>query len=90
MAFVIVLYVACFVIECVLLMKYRMNIDLSRRFTVISRFFYCLSFVGMAVNFMLPVQEIEAPDDLMDQPTDDDILFSTSESSAKKSRKKNI
>ena len=33
--------------------------------------------------------EIEAPDDLMDQPTDDDILFSTSESSAKKSRKKN-
>ena len=89
MAFVIVLYVACFVIECVLLMKYRMNIDLSRRFTVISRFFYCLSFVGMAVNFMLPVQEIEAPDDLMNQPPADELLFSAAGSSKKKSKKKN-
>ena len=89
MAFVIVLYVACFVIECVLLMKYRVNIDLSRRFTVISRFFYCLSFVGMAVNFMLPVQEIEAPNDLMNQPPADELLFSAAGSSKKKSKKKN-
>lgn len=88
MSLVIVLYVACFVMECVLLMKYRMNIDLSRKFTVISRLLYCLSFVGIAVNFMLPVQEIEAPDDLMDQPTDDELLFSATESSAKKSKKK--
>lgn len=89
MAFVIVLYVACFVIECVLLMKYRMNIDLSRRFTVISRFFYCLSFVGMAVNFMLPVQEIEAPDDLMNQPPADELLFSAAGRNKKKSKKRN-
>ena len=89
MSFVIVLYVACLIMECVLLMKYRMNIDLSRKFTVISRFLYCIGFVSMAVNFMLPVQELEDPNDLMNQPPDDDLLFPTSESSANKQKKTN-
>ncbi|MEE0840983.1 MAG: hypothetical protein U0L72_10655 [Acutalibacteraceae bacterium] len=88
MSFVIVLYVACLIMECVLLMKYRMNIDLSRKFTVISRFLYCIGFVSIAVNFMLPVQKLEDTDNLMNQPPeDDDLLFSTSESNEKNNLK---
>lgn len=88
MSFVILLYAACLVMECVLLMKYRMNIDLSRKFTVISRFLYFIGFASVAVNFMLPVKEPEDPNDLMNQPPeDDDFLFSTSESSAEKPNK---
>ena len=75
--------------ECVLLMKYRMNIDLSRKFTVISRFLYFIGFAGIAVNFMLPVHKVSKSNDFMNQPPeDDDLLFSTSESSAKKQNKK--
>ena len=66
-----------------------MNIDLSRKFTLISRFLYCIGFVSIAVNFMMPVQAREDLDDLMNQPPhDDDLVFSTSESSAKKQNKK--
>lgn len=89
MTFVILLYAACLVMECVLLMKYRMNIDLSRKFTVISRFLYFIGFAGIAVNFMLPVHKVSKSNDFMNQPPeDDDLLFSTSESSAKKQNKK--
>ena len=55
---------------------------------VISRFLYCIGFVSIAVNFMLPLQKLEDTDDLMNQPPEDDLLFSTSESSAKKQNKK--
>ena len=90
MSFVIVLYAACFIMECVLLMKYRMNIDLSRKFTGISRFLYCIGFVSIAVNFMLPLQKLEDTDDLMNQPPEDDyLLFSTSESNKKNQIKTN-
>lgn len=48
---------------------------------VISRFLYCIGFVNIAVNFMLPLQKLEDTDDLMNQPPEDDyLLFSTSES----------
>lgn len=88
MSFVIVLYVACLIMECVLLMKYRMNIDLSRKFTVISRFLYCIGFVSIAVNFMLPVHKVSKSNDFMNQPPeDDDLLFSTSESNEKNNLK---
>ena len=69
-------------------MKYRMNIDLSRKFTVISRFLYFIGFAGIAVNFMLPVHKVSKSNDFMNQPPEDDLLFSTSESSAKKQNKK--
>lgn len=51
---------------------------------VISRFLYCIGFVSIAVNFMLPLQKLEDTDDLMNQPPEDDyLLFSTSESNKK-------
>ena len=56
---------------------------------VISRFLYCIGFVSIAVNFMLPVHKVSKSNDFMNQPPeDDDLLFSTSESSAKKQNKK--
>lgn len=57
---------------------------------VISRFLYCIGFVSIAVNFMLPLQKLEDTDDLMNQPPeDDDLLFSTSESNEKNQIKTN-
>ena len=51
---------------------------------VISRFLYCIGFVSIAVNFMLPVHKVSKSNDFMNQPpVDDDLLFSTSESNKK-------
>ena len=51
---------------------------------VISRFLYCIGFVSIAVNFMLPVHKVSKSNDFMNQPPeDDDLLFSTSESNKK-------
>ena len=54
MSFVIALYVVCLVSECILLIKYRIYIDLGLKSTVASRFCYYFAFIGMAVGFMLP------------------------------------
>ncbi len=89
MLFVIVMYVLCLILECVLILKYGSNIDLSRKFTLISRFLYCSGFVSIAVSFMLPVREIQDPNDSMNQPADDDLLLSTSETNQKKPKNKN-
>ena len=57
---------------------------------VISRFLYCIGFVSIAVNFMLPLQKLEDTDDLMNQPPEDDyLLLSTSESNKKNQIKTN-
>ena len=80
MSIVIVLYVSVLVMECVLILKYRVNIDLSVKFTVLSRILYCLGFAGTAVGFMLPVQEPAAPEDMLNQAMDEgDLVFSNSE-----------
>lgn len=77
MSFVILLYVSCLIMECVLILKYYSNIDLSIKFTLISRFLYCFGFVGIAVSFMLPVNKIDSQNDMMNQaPDDDDFMFS--------------
>ncbi len=82
MSAVIFLYVSSLIIECVLILRYNMIIDLSRKFTLISRLLYCSGFVSLAVGFMLPVQEINDPDDLMNQSQkDEDFMFSVPENS---------
>lgn len=50
----IVLYVSCYVMECVLLIKYRVNIDLSRKMTLISRTLFYFGYIGTSINFILP------------------------------------
>lgn len=85
MSVVILLYVSCLVIDCVLILKYHVNIDLSLKFTLLSRFLYFAGYVGIAVNFMLPVQAIKDPNDLMNRPpADNDLMFSVSEGSMEK------
>ena len=54
MSIAIVLYALCFIAECVMLVKYRFNIDLSLTFTVISRIWYFLGFAGSAFCVILP------------------------------------
>ena len=54
MTAVIALYALSLILECVMILKYRMYIDLSRKFTVIGRLLYFFGFAGTAVNFMLP------------------------------------
>ena len=46
MFFVIALYVSTLLMECVMIIKYRVNIDLSGLSTVITRFIYFFGFVG--------------------------------------------
>ena len=62
MSFVIALYVVCLVSECILLIKYRIYIDLGLKSTVASRFCYYFAFIGMAVGFMLPKMGQDASD----------------------------
>ncbi len=57
MSVVILLFVLCLVMECVLLLRFNMNIDLGLNTTFVSRFLYCFAFVGMAIGFMLPNTE---------------------------------
>lgn len=60
MFFVIALYVSTLLMECVMIIKYRVNIDLSGLSTVISRFIYFFGFVSTAVSFMLPSTKVQS------------------------------
>lgn len=54
LSIVIAIYIACLVMECIMLIKYRINIDVSLKVTLATRFVYCFGFVGTAVGLMLP------------------------------------
>lgn len=80
MSLVILLYLSCFGMECVLRMHYRLNIDLNVRATVLSRFLYFLGFAGIAVSYMLPVPSSSSSEEAEDRKKDeDDFKFSIPE-----------
>ena len=54
MSVVIVLFVVCFVMDCVLLLKYHANIELSLKLTLASRALYLVGFAGTAFSFQFP------------------------------------
>ena len=54
MTIVIVLFVACFVMECVMLLKYHANIDQKLSLTLGSRVLFFIGFAGTAFSFLLP------------------------------------
>ena len=54
MTIAIVLFTLHFILECVLMIKYRMNIEQSLKLTLISRVLYFVGFAGTAFCFMLP------------------------------------
>ncbi len=77
MSAVAVMYIGSLVMECVLLLKYRMNIDAGKWMTVCSRLLYCLGFLGIAVRFMLPGPEMKQEEDFGNpEQEDDEFLFS--------------
>ena len=59
MTVAIVLYVLTFIIECVLIIVYRINVDVSRKLTLLSRLLYCMGYVGTAISFTLPAPQKE-------------------------------
>lgn len=54
MTIAIVLFTLHFILECVLMIRYRMNIEQSLKLTLISRVLYFVGFAGTAFCFMLP------------------------------------
>ena len=54
MTIAVVLFTLHFILECVLMIKYRMNIEQSLKLTLISRVLYFVGFAGTAFCFMLP------------------------------------
>ena len=59
MSIVIAMFLACFIMESILLIKYRVNIDLSLKVTFATRLIYFCGFTGLAVRFMLPEPKAE-------------------------------
>lgn len=51
---VIALYLIAFIMEIVLLLAYRANIELGLRSTLLSRCLYYMGFTGTAISFILP------------------------------------
>lgn len=71
------LYLACLVMELIMLLKYRANIDLGLTLTALSRFFYFFGFAGTAVCLMLPALLVEVEhktgEFVFSEEDDDDI-----------------
>ena len=74
---VVALYLACLVMELIMLLKYRANIDLGLKLTALSRFFYFFGFAGTAVCLMLPALLVEVEhktgEFVFSEEDDDDI-----------------
>ncbi|MBQ6413201.1 MAG: hypothetical protein IJI19_06975 [Ruminococcus sp.] len=75
MTVVIALYAACFVMECVMILRYRLNIDFSTKATLLSRVCYLVGYVGTAVGLMLPSPVIADPNDPMTRTDDEGFVF---------------
>ena len=77
MSIVIALYVACLITECVMLIVYRVNNELSLKVTLISKLVYCFGFVGTAIGFMLPAptveEEVKSGEFVYSEDVDDEI-----------------
>lgn len=52
-------YLACLIMELVLITKYHENIELSMKLTLLSRFLYFFGFGGTAICLMLPALLVE-------------------------------
>ena len=89
MFFVIALYVSTLLMECVMIIKYRVNIDLSGLSTVISRFIYFFGFVGTAVSFMLPSTKVQSSTEqyINKKQIDEDVMVMSSKKESSHSDK---
>lgn len=78
MTIVIVLFVLCFICECVLLIVYHLNIDIRIRYTLPGRVLYCLGYVGSAISLLLPAPEREIDEE--EEQNSGQILYSDDDS----------
>ena len=62
MSIAIVLFLLVFIFECILMLKYRLYIEISLKLTFISRALYFLGFAGSALSLMLPAPK-KAPEE---------------------------
>ena len=60
MTVAIVIFAACFIIDCVLALKYGVNIEGPLMPYLLSRLLFRLGFIGTAVSFLLPVPKRES------------------------------
>ena len=78
LSFIIVaLFLACLIMELVLITKYQVNIDTSVKLTVLSRFLYFLGYAGTAICLMLPALLVEVqhkPGEFVYSEEDDDEI----------------
>lgn len=78
LSFIIVaLFLALLIMDLVLITKYRANINLSVKLTVISRFLYFFSYAGTAICLMLPALLVEVqhkPGEFIYSEEDDDEI----------------
>lgn len=89
MTIVIVLYALNLVMECILILKYRMNIEYGRILTSLSRVLFFIGYVGTAVNFMLPPTpgESETEQYINKEQADADIMVISPENERPRSDK---
>ena len=74
------LYALCLVMECVLLLKYRFNIELNLKYTLASRLLYYFGFIGMVLSFMRPLARESSPDqDFYEEQNKDNIIVTSPE-----------
>ena len=85
MSLVIALFVLCFIMECVLMFKYHIGINVNLPLTLLSRICYCFGFVGTAIAFMLPPSTEGTEEDVQkyfnkEQAEAEDMVISTQDS----------
>ncbi len=70
-------YLACLIMELIMITKYGANIDTSRKLTILSRFLYFFGFGGTAICLMLPALMVEVehkPGEFVYSEEDDDEI----------------
>ena len=70
-------YLACLIMELIMITKYGAIIDTSRKLTILSRFLYFFGFGGTAICLMLPALLVEVqhkPGEFVYSEEDDDEI----------------
>ena len=71
------LFLACLIMELIMITKYQANIDTSRKLTILSRFLYFFGYAGTAICLMLPALWVEVqhkPGEFVYSEEDDDEI----------------
>ena len=74
----IAIYALCFAAECVMMVHYRVNLDVIPKLALLSRLLYFVGFAGIAVSFLFnDPEEIPDPDRMTDGQCSRSVFFTT-------------